>query len=224
MNTLALTLAVIFLPGIIWARLDAKYASQTKPTQFDLILNVFVFGLIAYVATYLIYLIPCVQKFAVFNLAALEVDDKKAQNILNQTIVDDILVATFASLILAPIWLALKHHKIITRVLQFIKVTNRYGDEDVWDFTLNSTEKMTRYINLRDTRTGVTFSGYVEVFSETPALRELLLRNVRAYDTDSGTQVFEIPRLYLAREPKEITMEFPADSSYNWQDTPNKED
>lgn len=224
MNTLVLTLALIFLPGIIWARLDAKYASQTKPTQFDLILNVFVFGLIAYVVTYIIYLIPCIQKFAVFNLVALDVDDKKAQSILNENIVDDILVATFVSLVLAPIWLSLKHHKIITRILQKLKVTNRYGDEDVWDFTLNSTEKTTRYVNLRDIRTGVTFSGYVEVFSETPALRELLLRNVCAYDTDSGEPVFEIPRLYLAREPKEITMEFPADSSYEWKDTPKKED
>lgn len=48
MNTLVLTLALIFLPGIIWARLDARYARQAKPSQSELIINVFVFGLVAY--------------------------------------------------------------------------------------------------------------------------------------------------------------------------------
>ncbi len=33
MNTLVLTLALIFLPGIIWTRLDARYAREAKPSQ-----------------------------------------------------------------------------------------------------------------------------------------------------------------------------------------------
>ena len=223
MNTLALTLALIFLPGIIWARLDARYGSQTKPSQFDLIVNVFVFGLIAYVGTYLIYLIPWIGSVAAFDLAALEVDDEEASDVLSAAIVDDIIVATALSLLLAPAWLAIKNYKLITRFLQLIRVTNRYGDEDVWDFTLNAADKQTRYVNLRDTQTGLTFTGYVEVYSENPALRELVLRDVVAYDSNSGEERYTLPRLYLAREPKGMTLEFPVDSTYVWIDADPKE-
>lgn len=55
MNALVLTLALIFLPGIIWARLDARYARQAKPSQSELVVNVFVFGLVAYLVIYLVY-------------------------------------------------------------------------------------------------------------------------------------------------------------------------
>ena len=221
MNTLALTLALIFLPGIIWARLDAKYASQTKPSKFDLILNVFVFGLVAYVVTFLLYSIPGVDRIADFNLTALEVDDDRAGDVLDTSIVDDILAATGVSLILGPAWLWLKQHKIITRALQWIGATKRYGDEDVWDFTLNSTDAASRYVNLRDDQTGLTYSGYVDVFSENPSVRELLLRDVIVYDTATKAELAKVPRIYIAREPKGMTLEFPADSTYTWEETPD---
>lgn len=224
MDALVLTLVVIFIPGIIWARLDAKYASQTKPSQFDFTLNIFVFGLTAYVVTFLIYLLPCIKNVASFNLTAIEIGSEEAQGILNKTIVDEIIIATFVSLILSPLWLAINQRKYISRFLQLIKATNRYGDEDVWDFTLNSTGKEARYVNIRDSKTGLTYCGYVEVFSEAPDLRELLLRSVMVYETESATLVLEVPRLYIAREPKEMTIEFPADNTYEWINDPELED
>ena len=214
MNTLVFTLALIFLPGIIWARLDAKYASQAKPSQVDLLLNVFVFGLVSYVATYLIYLVPPVARVASFDLTTLEVDDERAPEILTRVIVDDILVATSVGLALTPAWLAAKRRKLVTRALKAIGATKRYGDEDVWDFVLNAEDPLTKYVHVRDAQTGLTFAGYVAVFSERPELRELVLSEVRAYDTASGVRVLEVPRLYLAREPQGMTLEFPADPSH----------
>lgn len=224
MNTLALTLALIFLPGIIWARLDAKFGSQTKPSQFELVLNVFVFGLVAYIVTYLLYLIPQVSTRADFNLTAFKINDERAAEILSTTIVDDILVATIVSLVLAPAWLALTHYKIVPRFLQHIKVTNRYGDEDVWNFVLNAADKQTQYVNVRDLKTGTTMSGYVAVFSESSSMRELLLHDVLVYDSATGVLIAEVPRLYFARDPKEITLEFPADSSFTWVDGENRKE
>ena len=78
MNTLVLTLALIFLPGIIWARLDARYARQVKPTQSEFVVNVFVFGLVAYLATYLAYLLPCVSQIAAFDLGSGCIDFQSA--------------------------------------------------------------------------------------------------------------------------------------------------
>ena len=213
MNTLVLTLALIFLPGIIWARLDARYARQVKPTQSEFAVNVFVFGLVAYLATYLVYLSPLVSQIAAFNLTAIALDDAEVAQSLGRSVVDDIFAATVVALFLAPVWLAVQRHKLVVRFLQLIKVTKRYGDEDVWDFLLSSDDPRALYVNVRDQQTGQTFSGYVDQFSEAPGLRELVLSQVEAFDTETGDQTIKVARMYLARDPKGMTLEFPAEST-----------
>ncbi|WP_282029608.1 DUF6338 family protein [Paracoccus marcusii] len=213
MNTLVLTLALIFLPGIIWARLDARYARHVKPSQFELLVNVFVFGLVAYLATYLLYLLPPVAKYATFDLTRLPLDDTAVAQSLQVVVVDDILAATIVALILAPVWLAVQRHKLIVRLLQAVGATKRYGDEDVWDFLLSSDDPRSKYVNLRDDQTGQTFSGYVDMFSEEPGLRELVLSQVQGFETATGAPTIEVARLYLARDPKGMTLEFPADDA-----------
>lgn len=213
MNTLVLTIALIFLPGIIWARLDARYARHTKPSQFELLVNVFVFGLVAYLATYLLYLLPQVASVATFDLTSLPLDDKTVMQSLQGVVVDDILVATAVALILAPIWLAVQRHKLVVRLLQAVGATKRYGDEDVWDFLLSSDDPRSNYVNVRDDQTGQTFTGYVEMFSEEPGLRELVLSQVQGFETATGARTIEVTRLYLARDPKGMTLEFPADDA-----------
>ncbi len=214
MNTLVFTLALIFLPGIIWARLDARYARQAKPAQSELIVNVFVFGLVAYLATYLAYLIPYVSRFASFDLTAIALDDEQVSQTLKRSVVDDILVATAMSLLLAPIWLAIQRYKLVVRTLQRLKVTKRYGDEDVWDYLLSSDDPRVLYVNVRDEQTGQTFTGYVEQFSEEPGLRELVLSKVEGFNTKTGDGEFKVERIYLARDPKGMTLEFPASENH----------
>lgn len=216
MDTITLILAVIFLPGIIGARLDAKYASQTKPSQFDMVLNIFVFGISSYVVTYIIYKILCLDNYADFNLSQFDLKNKDTLVLIISNI-NIIFIAVIASIFLSISWVAIKNHKFISRFLQYIKVTYRYGDEDVWDYLLSSNDEPTRYINFRDIKLGITYSGYVEVFSEIPDLRELLLKDVFVYNSETGEELYQMPRLYIAREPKDITLEFPVDETYNWK-------
>jgi len=208
MNTLVLTLALIFLPGIIWARLDARYAREAKPSQSELVVNVF--GLFAYLVTYLLYLIPWVSATASFDLTAAALGDEAVPRNLQSSVVDDILVATAVSVVLAPAWLKIQRHRLVIRFLQRIGATKRYGDEDVWDFLLSSDDPTSLYVNVRDGQTGQTFSGYVEMFSQAPGLRELALSQVQGFDTRTGEKTIEVTRLYLARDPKGMTLEFPA--------------
>jgi hypothetical protein len=213
-NTLVLTLALIFLPGIIWARLDARYARQEKPSQSELVFNIFIFGLIAYLATYLVYLIPFVSTMASFNLTSLDLNDDAVAQSIQSTVVDDILIATAMSLLLAPGWLLVQRKKWVIRFLQQIGATKRYGDEDVWDFLLSSDDPRSRYVNFRDEQTGQTFSGYVDMFSEAKGLRELVLSKVEGFDTLTGERTITVERMYVSRDPKGITLEFPANDEH----------
>jgi dolichyl-phosphate-mannose--protein O-mannosyl transferase len=48
-------LALVFFPGIVWATLHRRFGVRTKVTNFDFSLQVFVFGVVAYAASYLGY-------------------------------------------------------------------------------------------------------------------------------------------------------------------------
>lgn len=52
------------------------------------------------------------------------------------------------------------------------------------------------------------YAGYVNVYSESGRLRELLLRDAEIYDFD-GNKMFNMPAIYIERRPDDIHVEFP---------------
>ncbi len=47
-STLFFELALIFIPGFIWMKIHSRYGLRGDKTQFDLILNAFIFGVLSY--------------------------------------------------------------------------------------------------------------------------------------------------------------------------------
>jgi hypothetical protein len=93
-------------------------------------------------------------------------------------------------------------------LLQKIGATKRFGDEDVWDFTFNSNDTRVEFVHFRDFEQKVVYAGWVNTFSETDKIRELVLREVEVYDFE-GNRLYDVPLLYLARKPETIHIEFP---------------
>lgn len=202
LNIFIAQLAVIFLPGIIWARLDARYAGKDKPSEIDFFITAFVYGIASYAATFLIFLL--------FGLQFSLIDFKAAQekSVLTREIGVEILCATVVGTLLGVFWVYASNHKWITILLQSIRATKRYGDEDVWDYTFNSSRASVEYVHFRDFANRLVYAGWVNTFSETGKLRELVLRDVQVYDFN-GDHLYDAPLMYLARKPEDIHVEFP---------------
>lgn len=71
-----------------------------------------------------------------FTLA--DPSDASDKGILTGSIFKEVTSAIVVGVILAIVWLFASNRKSDTRFLQWIGATKRYGDEDVWDFTFNS--------------------------------------------------------------------------------------
>lgn len=198
-------LIIIFIPGIIWERIDAQFGPSSRPQQWDILRRTFVFGLAAYLVTYCLYWLASLAidgpNFRVFHF-------KKDDEFLDANSVQLIFSASLVSVVCSVLWLYASTYKLITRFMQKIKATKRYGDEDVWDYTFNSGRAEVEYIHLRDFEKKLTYAGWVEAFSETEKQREIRLRDVIVYDFE-GNQLFETPRMYLARKMDNIDIEFP---------------
>lgn len=178
-----------------------KYGAKGKRTQFDMILNAFLFGITSYAVLLFIY--SGLGKH--LNILSLDSDSKK---LLDGIILPEIMFACAISIFGGIIFLYVENRKIMTRFVQIIGASKTFGDEDVWDFVFNSSSKDVEWIYFRDFTERVVYAGYVRLFSETGQLRELLLQDVIVYDFD-GNELYQMPRLYLARERENIHIEFP---------------
>jgi hypothetical protein len=201
-SSLFFEIALLLLPGFVWMKIHTKYGAKGEITQFDMILNAFLFGIIAYAVLYLIY-----WKFNVpMHIVSLDVDSKK---LFQPESFVDIFAATGIAILLAILHLYGENYKLFTRFVQVIKATKTFGDEDVWDFVFNSSSvSSVDYLHFRDFENQVVYAGYLNIFSKSGQLRELVLRDVIVYDFD-GQEMYKAAHMYLARERDKIRIEFP---------------
>ena len=67
-------------------------------------------------------------------------------------------------------------HKWITRVGNWLRVTSKYGDENLYTYFLNAEE--TRWVWVRDKANDLTYEGQVIAYSENDHSHELVLYDV----------------------------------------------
>lgn len=200
-SNLFFELAVIFLPGFIWMKIHVKYGPKKERSQFDMILNAFLFGMISYFLLFLIFWISGKS----LALLSLDAENKK---LLDVDTLPEIMGAVGIAILGGFGFLYIENYKFLTRGLQFFRATNTFGDEDVWDFVFNSSSEDVKWIYFRDFNEEVVYFGYVRLFSENGKLRELLLESVVVYNFD-GVELYTMPMLYLARTQENIHIEFP---------------
>ncbi len=201
-DLLILQLAIIFLPGIIWARFDASYAAKVKPSEGQFLLKTFLFGITTYAVEFVIFTATG-RRFQMADLA-----DATTHEVVSLDVLFEVLWALVIGLVLSIAWLYAARYKLLTRVLQRIGATKKYGDEDVWDYTFNSKDAAVEYVHFRDFANQCVYAGWVNTFSETDRLRELVLLDVVVSNFD-GEELYRTPRLYLARPVDAIHIEFP---------------
>ncbi|MHA6344685.1 hypothetical protein [Roseivivax sp. CAU 1761] len=189
-----------FLPGIIWANLDAVYGSGPKVDKATLALNSFLFGIFSYATVYLGYTLFNQE----FTSAVFSEGDPTGLNEFS----DEIAVSVPVSLTLAIIWLYLVKYRVVMRVLNFIGATRRFGTEDVWSFTFNGSQPFVDYVNIRDLKNDFIYCGYISAYSETEEYRELLLRDAIVYSAQADV-ISEAPHIYLSFPREEVWIEFP---------------
>ncbi|MBC6428575.1 MAG: hypothetical protein GDA55_05030 [Cellvibrionales bacterium] len=196
-------LALVFLPGIIWATIDAKYGAGLKPSQATLLIRAFMFGVTTYAILYGIYWI--FGKTFGYSAAL----DSGATSLNFTELADEIAFSVPLSLVLTICWLWIVQNRLLNKFLHKIKVTQRYGDGDVWSYALNSDDANVKYVHLRDLENDFVFAGWVNAYSEEAEdFRELLLTDVVVYG-EHGQEVSRVPFLYLSRPKHNIWVEFP---------------
>ena len=142
MDPFFLQLAIIFIPGMIWERIDAQFVQKRRPDQFEVLRRSFVFGLVAYLLTYGLY--------RLLNWEFQLVEMSKDKSILSTRHFNEIWVATGLGLVVSIPYVWVSNRRILPWIFQKIGASKRYGDEDVWDHTFNTRDAVVAYVHVRD--------------------------------------------------------------------------
>ena len=177
-------LAIIFLPGLLWERIATRYALKRAPSQFEIILRTFTFELTAYAVTFVLYGLAGID-FVIPEI-------RRDAGFLERKFGNQFLAAIAVSLACAIVWLYLVNKAVLGRILRKIGATKSFGQEDVWDALFNSPDPEVEYVYVRDYEKEKVFSGWVRAFSNSPDVRELLLRDAQVFDFE-GKLLYEVP-------------------------------
>ena len=124
-------------------------------------IRAFLFGMSTYAIAYVGYRVFG-RDFSDFGI-----DGPGSTRLLRGEFVDEIIVSAVLSFVLAIVWIYVANYKLLNKLLLLMKATNKYGHEDVWDFTFASSGEEVEYVHVRDFRRGIIYAGWVHIFSET---------------------------------------------------------
>ena len=84
-----------------------------------------------------------------------------------------------------------------------------YSDEDLWAHFLNSED--VDWVVVRDHARDLIYEGWVQAFSVTSPVREIVLYDVKVYSNEGGKHLYDVPAMYVAAAANELALEMPAE-------------
>lgn len=96
----------------------------------------------------------------------------------------EVFLSSLIGFILALILVEIINKKRIFKIANFIGISNKHGEDDVWD-TLFSDESI-EWATIRDRDTKLVYQGAISVYSQKDDKRELLLVQVKVFKDENG--------------------------------------
>lgn len=218
-------IAFVALPGIIGSKVYRKLRGKTEKKAWEDFVEILIFCVLSYALYGLTQdrLVSLLPEWVGLKSSFTAVDEILAKGALPQF--QDIVLASFVGVLFGYIASYVYKYKIINRMAQWIRATNRYGDEDVWEYFHNSRKiQEATWVFVRDHKLNLIYFGAVEVFSDSGKQRELVLTEVDVYDDERKSNLlYSVPIMYLSREPDDFTMQVVAPAPVNSRDTKEKE-
>ena len=210
-NYFVLNLFLILLPGVISTIMVRYVTTNQKYTIFEFVIYSAVLGIGTFIGMEFLLTIWNII-LSIFGINSFHLD-------LNLTIWDNLFTEhsklnkheVFISYIMSiPFGLLcaylITHNKII-KLLQKFKLTTRFGDNDVWNFYLNSPN--TEWIYLHNKRSNLTYFGKIRAFSDSGEKREILIEDVVVYLTSTWEKLYLSDAVYLELNNYDFTIETP---------------
>lgn len=209
MNDLAILIGLISFPGLIATVIcDKLLVHAERWSSFKYGIYTFIFGVGSYVVLQFLAWVtslacrhlPFLSEGATLGLWGTLVSGKDLH-------FSEVAWATGLSpvIALAAVYCVNKKHMI--RLAQRLGISNKYGDENLFSYFLNSPDVFWVYV--RDPAAGFSYRGAVRSFSETKEVQEIALTDVSVYSYEDSNFLYQLDSLYLSKSLGTFIIESP---------------
>jgi hypothetical protein len=191
LSELGLRLVLLFLPGILSAAMIDSLSTHSKRTQFQFAVRALFLGVASYLGLAVFH-----HKLVFFQALT----DTEMPVLLSE-----VGYATAVAVVLGAVLTLAAEKKLLFRVARSIRLTRRFGDQDVWGYLLNSPD--VEWVAVRDHKRGLVYDGHIRLFSDDSQNAELYLEDVQVYDNATGTLLYNVAGMYVALDRQDLTIE-----------------
>lgn len=226
MNELAVAIAIVLLPGLIASVIcDKIVVHSVRWDGFKYSIYSFLFGICSYLLLQmLIYACLATSKI---DIAPFTIDKpilgvwSIIGNQKSQISLLEVTLSTALSPLVAIIAAGIINFKILNKLAQKLKVSSKYGDENLFSFFLNSKE--VSWVYVREKGAGLTYCGHVVSYAESDKIQELVLSNVKVFDYETSDELYETSLIYLSKSVGAFTIEVPMNTPPEGEGNDNQE-
>ncbi|MCO6360749.1 hypothetical protein [Roseivirga pacifica] len=207
-STLTIKLIILLVPGalatILFRSLIVRHKEQSS---FMFIITAIIFGLFSYLFLQLLLSLKLLIVRKIFGLCNSDQLLETFQNLSDSNSIpyEEVLLASAISISLGLMIAKFDNLKILNRIAQKFNISNKYGEENLFSFFLNSPD--ISWVYVRDIKNSLTYFGSVYSFSETSDIREIVLEEVSVFSYPDSKELYEIDRIYLSLNKNDIIIE-----------------
>jgi hypothetical protein len=208
-SALTLKLIILLAPGVLAATIHKQLTVRHKePSNFMFMINAIMLGLFSYLSLQLLFNFFALIQHICHNSAPLLFTELKTfKNIALEGDIpySEIIWASILSIGLGVLVTKADNKKWVTRIASRIKVSNKYGEENLFSYFLNDDD--IEWVYVRDLENKLTYMGCVKIFSETEDFKELVLERVSVMDYPDCNDLYDIDRIYLCFPKDKVIIE-----------------
>jgi len=204
LSEFTLRIILLFIPGITCLTIIDRLTVHKELKLHQLLINSFVLGFFCYASYYLIILIigTCSHISLQFSFFEALIDRNASLDFT------EIILVIGWSVPMGFIFTFLIDRKVLHKVAHALRLSNKFGDADVWSYIMNST--MPEWVVIRDLENDLVYQGWIEAFSDSTGKDEIFIRDVMIYRNSTAEELYAIPGLYLSRKMENLIVEFPS--------------
>ncbi|HLX52866.1 MAG TPA: hypothetical protein VKR58_02940 [Aquella sp.] len=199
MTELTLKLIIILIPGALGAIIINRLTIHKDWSPFIYTLNAIIIGLFGYLMLQLTLSLITFLRNLCSCTCHYEYKSLEIWNTISDSKVipyKEVLGASFFGIILGFLGAYLDYNGIINKLGKKLKISNKYGDENLFSHFLN--DKETENVYIRSIKDNLTYRGSINSYSENDSVSEIVLDTVSVYNYTDSELLYEIDKIYLS--------------------------
>lgn len=201
-STLVWKLVLLFLPGIVATFIIDALVRIPQKAQFRYGIYALLNGLGVYVLLdACTWLFTCSSQFPSLTIWPL-LSDPTHTSIEGSEILWSVAIAIPYGFGIS----ALSRKNFLHALAKVCRVSDKYGDNTLWEHLLNSPN--TYWVTIRDTSRDLMYQGRVYKYSDGTTEHEICLEDVRVYRNSDSELLYEMDYLYVTGNKDSWLIEF----------------